>query len=217
MTPSRSRPRSATSGSSAFRTKRARPVALGDQLGPAVGQQLELAVAVELVAEQVARARAARVQRRAPPSGSQASSTSNRPSWSRVAAGVEQRGGHAPVHVRAGAVVHDRPPARAPGSPASIAAVVVLPLVADTSTGPASSRAASRPIARRSSRSSSAARAAWCRRCGRGGGSTARASAGERRASREHQPRGTMTRRQRGSTRDRRGRARRSGRRRRRW
>ena len=38
--------------------------------------------------------------------GSHASSTSNRPSWPRLAARVQQRRGHAPAHVRAGAVVH---------------------------------------------------------------------------------------------------------------
>ena len=50
---SRSRPRSAISGSSAFRTNSVLPGLAGHQLGPLVGERLELAVAVELVAEEV--------------------------------------------------------------------------------------------------------------------------------------------------------------------
>ena len=64
-----------------------------------------------------------------------------------AARGVGQRGGDAAGHVRAGAVVDE--PARRVRSriDATIAAVVVLPLVAEMTTLPCSSRAASRPIA----------------------------------------------------------------------
>src|SRR5437016_10096404 len=53
VTPSRSRPRSATSGSSAHSTSSDRP-ARSAVSSPAVGQRLELAVAVELIAKEVA-------------------------------------------------------------------------------------------------------------------------------------------------------------------
>ena len=52
--PAASRPRSAIAGSSALSTKRVRPRARVDGLRPVFGQRLDLAVAVELVAEEVA-------------------------------------------------------------------------------------------------------------------------------------------------------------------
>ena len=99
---SASRPRSAISGSSALRTKRVRPARAGDQRRPLVGEGLDLAVAVELVAEEVAEHDQRRGRARAATCGSQASSTSKRPS---LAALLEQRRRDAPGHVRAGPVV----------------------------------------------------------------------------------------------------------------
>ena len=129
-------PRSATSGSSAFSTKRGPAVELGHELGPAVGEQLELAVAVELVAEQVREEQQARASRPA----RQPAARPRRPR--RVRAGRARARRRAarwprprPCSSRRGCA---RPAARrAPGAAAIIAAVVVLPLVADTSTEPA--------------------------------------------------------------------------------
>ena len=75
-----------------------------DQLRPAVGQQLELAVAVELVAEQVGEQEQARVELVG--DGRQPGLVDlEQPQLAAPAARVEQRGGDAPGHVRAGAVV----------------------------------------------------------------------------------------------------------------
>ena len=103
-------PRSATSGSSAFSTKRARPSRPLDQLRPAVGEQLELAVAVELVAEQVGEQQQARVELARPRSAARPRRPRTAPAGPRPRPGVEQRGGHSPGHVRAGAVVDHRAP-----------------------------------------------------------------------------------------------------------
>jgi hypothetical protein len=82
-------------------------VEAGDELGPAVGQQLELPVAVELVAEQVRQQQEARLylvgHARQP-----GLVHLEQAELAGLAAGVEQRRGHAPRHVRAGAVVHHR-------------------------------------------------------------------------------------------------------------
>ena len=75
---------------------RARRRARRRELGPAVGQQLELAVAVELVAEEVGQQHERGLELASATPGSHASSTSNRPSWPGSPAGVEQRGGHSP-------------------------------------------------------------------------------------------------------------------------
>ena len=83
-------------------------VELGHELRPAVGEQVELAVAVELVAEQVGEEQQA---------GLHVLRDGRQPrlvdleeaELAALAACVEQRGGHSPGHVRAGAVVHERP------------------------------------------------------------------------------------------------------------
>ncbi len=119
--------------------ERGAPVALCHQLRPAVGQQLQLAVAVELVAEQVgqqdqaagrgraprgrATPRPPRTARSAPASGRRRAARWRRPS------SCSSRRGCAPP--RAPAVS---------STEASIAEVVVLPLVAETTTEPRSSR-----------------------------------------------------------------------------
>ena len=133
----RSRPRSATSGSSAFSTKRARPAVLrGDELGPAVGEQLQLAVAVELVAEQVGEQVERAGRRPRPTCGSHASSTSSSPSSPGSRPASSSAVATPQCHVRPGAGCGRRgSPARS-RSAAIIAAVVVLPFVADTSTAP---------------------------------------------------------------------------------
>ena len=74
-----SRPRSATSGSSALSTSAVPAGSAGDDRGPAVGDRLQLAVAVELVAEQVRRAASRAARARSTTGPSQNSSTSNRP------------------------------------------------------------------------------------------------------------------------------------------
>ena len=104
---SRPRPRSATSGSSAFSTKRARPSSRRDQLRPAVREQLQLAVAVELVAEEVGEEQEAGLHlvghAREP-----RLVDLEQPELAALPAGVEQRGRDAPRHVRAGPVVNHR-------------------------------------------------------------------------------------------------------------
>jgi hypothetical protein len=81
----------------------------GDELRPAVGDDLELAVAVELVAEQVG-------EEEQP--GLELLRDAREPSLvdleqaelAPLASGVEQRRGHPPGHVRSGAVVHHGTP-----------------------------------------------------------------------------------------------------------
>ena len=79
---------------------------MGDGVGPALGQQLELAVAVELVAEQVREHDEARLGRVG--HGRQPRLVDlEQPELAVLTPGVQQRGRDAPVHVGARAVVHD--------------------------------------------------------------------------------------------------------------
>ncbi len=107
--PGRSRPRSAISGSSAFSTSRS----LCSSRGPALGDRLELAVAVELVAEQVAEQDRARAKLRSDGVEPQlvdleqaelAGDARVRPRRR------EQRRGDPARHVRARVVVHELDP-----------------------------------------------------------------------------------------------------------
>ena len=133
--------------------------ALGGHRGPAVGDRVELAVAVELVAEQVGEQHRARVElldhrRRA---------RTRRPRTARGRRRARARRGAR----RRPARRRRRPPCSprrgcgraggrcARGSTATIAAVVVLPLVAEMTRLPCSSRPASSPIACGSRRVSS--------------------------------------------------------------
>ena len=172
-------------------------VELGHELRPAVGQQLELAVAVELVAEQVGEEQQARLHV-ARDAGSQASSTSKSPSWPRSR----------PASSSAVATPQDMfEPARLctiglperSSAAAIMAAVVVLPFVADTSTEPASSSLDMRASARGEALSSTRPGAVVPPRApdaATGGPREPGEEAGEP----EHQD-GAMTRRQRRSTR----------------
>ncbi len=85
------------------------PVQPLDQLRPAVGEQLELAIAVELVAEQVGEQQQPRVEllghARQP-----GLVDLEQPQLPAPAPGVEQGGGHSPRHVGPGAVVDDGAP-----------------------------------------------------------------------------------------------------------
>ena len=194
----RSRPRSATSGSSAFRTKRVAARRARTPVGPAVGQQLELAVAVELVAEQVRQQHEPRAQ---------------------VA-----RHGRQPrlVHLEQPELAGRRGPRRAarwprpsacssprgcgPASPAALEDRArpstrwwSCRWSRRSSTEP-SLEPAGQPAQRARRRAGSSSRpGAWCRRCGRPAarphGRAARAPGGTSQAAG-----GTMTRRQRGST-----------------
>jgi hypothetical protein len=83
--------------------------ARGDEVGPAVGEQLQLAVAVELVAEEVAENQEGGIEFRGD-AVEPSLVDLEQPQLALAAACVDQRGGHAPVHVRAGAVAHDRAP-----------------------------------------------------------------------------------------------------------
>ena len=108
--PSRSRPRSATIGSSALSTSRAAAPALRAECrGPALGDVLELAVAVELVAEEVAEKDRAGVDLRGDVSHPQLVDL-EQPQlagyFSTGACGGEQGRGDAAGHVRTGGVVH---------------------------------------------------------------------------------------------------------------
>ena len=138
--PDASRPRSAISGSSALRTA-AR--AAGDGCRPAVGDRLELAVAVELVTEQI------------PQRIARGCSCSARSEPQLVDLEQPQLAGDRAAPALAASSVVAIPPAMfAPGAlctsatpacskiPAAIAAVVVLPLVAETSALPCASRRA---------------------------------------------------------------------------
>ena len=121
-----------------------------DQLGPLVGDPLELAVAVELVAEQVAE----HDQRRGSCSatrGSHASSTSNSPSLALL---LEQRRGDAPAHVRAGAVVDRLAAGRVQGGGEHPGGRRLAVGGADDRSSPSSSRPPSRAIASGAMRSS---------------------------------------------------------------
>ena len=123
----------------------------GDGAAPALRDELELAVAVELVAEEVAEQDRPGPRPCASPRGARASSTSNRPSSAsraerRVEATPETR--FAPERLCASRK-------RGRRISAAIAAVVVFPFVADTIAAPAGSRAASRSIAPGSSFESS--------------------------------------------------------------
>ena len=83
-------------------------IELAHELRPAVGKQLELAVAVELVAEQVGEEEQAGLH--VGRDGGQPRLVDlEEPKLAALPTGVEQRGGHSPGHVRAGAVVHQRP------------------------------------------------------------------------------------------------------------
>ena len=104
--PRASRPRSAISGSSALRTKRVRPAALGDRRRPLVGQRLDLAVAVELVAEEVAEHDQRGVELLGDPRQPGLVDLEE----ALAAALLEQRRGDSPGHVRAGPVVDRRAP-----------------------------------------------------------------------------------------------------------
>ena len=110
---------------------------------PALGDELELAVAVELVAEEVAEADGPRLHARGD-LGQGGLVDLEEPELG--APGLEQRGGDARDEVRAGRRCARGESAR-PRISAAIAAVVVLPFVADTSADPCGSRAASRSIA----------------------------------------------------------------------
>ena len=109
--PLASRPRSAISGSSALRTKPVEPWRRLDHRRPALGEGLDLAVAVELVAEEVAEDD----ERRGRAAPQPAAARPRRPRRAPPAALLEQRGRDPPGHVGAGAVV-DRH--AAPGRPA---------------------------------------------------------------------------------------------------
>ena len=103
----------------------------------------------------------------------------------------DESGGDARDEVRAGAVPGE-PRVRSPRMRATIAVVVVFPLVADTSADPCGSRAASASIApgssfRGASRERRAAARPARRRAGRARAATSRCEA--RRAPREHRPR----------------------------
>ena len=106
-----SRPRSATSGSSALRQKPVPPARSATRLGPFVGEQLELAVAVELVAEEIAEHDLARVELARDPGQPCLVDLEQ----ALLAALLEQRRGDAAVHVRSGAVVHRRAARRPQG------------------------------------------------------------------------------------------------------
>ena len=106
----RARPRSATSGSSALSTSA--PAAARDHRGPAVGDRLELAVAVELVAEEVAEQQRARLElldHRAEPElvDLEQPEVAGPARGRRARGGGQQRRRDAARHVRAGAVVHE--------------------------------------------------------------------------------------------------------------
>ena len=84
-------------------------VELAHHLRPAVGQQLELSVAVELIAKEIGEQEQTWMQvagHRGQPGLVDLEQTQ----LAGLAAGVEQRRGHSPGHVRARAVVHQRPP-----------------------------------------------------------------------------------------------------------
>ena len=83
------------------------PVQLCHHLGPAVGQQLELAVAVELVAEEVGEQEQPRPQL-ARHLGQPGLVHLEQAQLAGLAARVEQSRGHTPGHVGAGPVVHQR-------------------------------------------------------------------------------------------------------------
>ena len=133
----------AVSGSSAATTSVVEGSRPRDQLAPARRHELELAVAVELIAEEVAerdRARA-RADRRWP--GSAASSHSKRPSSAEAAsrtasAEAMPEARLAPALLRASCT-------RPRSTSASSAQVVVLPFVAETRTQPRGSRAGEPP------------------------------------------------------------------------
>ena len=121
-----------------------------DQGGPALADRLELAVAVQLVAEQVAQRDRAR-RSAAVTESSQNSSTSNRPS---SAPGRRSSSAEAtPPAMFAPATLCTVAMPAASRIDAASAAVVVLPLVAETTTLPRGSVAASRVIAPASIRS----------------------------------------------------------------
>ena len=81
------------------------PVEAGDDLCPAVGEQLELAVAVELVAEQVGEQDEARLEVLCDAS-EPGFVDLEQPELTAAPSGVEERRRHSPGHVRAGPVVH---------------------------------------------------------------------------------------------------------------
>ena len=121
--------------------------------GPAVGEQLELAVAVELVAEQVGEQQQARLDllghARQP-----GLVDLEQPELAGLAAGVEQGGGDPQAMLDPARLCTTGRPARSRQA-ASIAAVVVFPLVAETSSEPSSSSRAMRSSAPGERRSSS--------------------------------------------------------------
>ena len=186
-------------------------VLLGDQAGPAVGERLELAVAVELVAEEV---------RQQVGAGVQGTRDLRQPGL----VDLEQAELAAPRRASSSAVATPQPmfepallwttcsPERSRIA-AIIAAVVVLPLVAETTAAPSSSSLA-HPVER--ARADAQQQPAGERRAAAAAEAAAERAhgAGEQAPEAEHQ-RGTITRRQRGSTSTRAG-TRRSGRRRRR-
>ena len=154
--------------------QRARAGQLAHDLRPAVGDRLELAVAVELVAEQVAEQQRPRPQLRARPRSSQNSSTSNRPSSPSIpprrGAPVEQRRGDAAGHVRAGAVVDERRCPRARGSWRPSPRWSSCRWWPRSPRSPAAGGATSSLIACGSSAHQHLARGGWCRRRVRRGG-----------------------------------------------
>ena len=115
--PSCPRPRSATSGSSALSTKRLR----GRRLPrPPRARPSGRPASPARRSGRAGRGRGWTAGRRAATPGdrgSHASSTSNRPSWPRPSPRVEQRGGHAPAHVRARRGCARRPARPPRGSP----------------------------------------------------------------------------------------------------
>ena len=129
----------------------------GDDLRPALGDDLELAVAVELVAEQVGE------QQRPRPQLADHGAQPELVDLEQPEVAVElarRRGGRRaasaaatpPAMFAPGPVVHERLARCARGSAATIAAVVVLPFVALITALPCSSRAPSSPMAWGSSR-----------------------------------------------------------------
>ena len=113
---------------------------------PALGDELELAVAVELVAEQVAKTHRSGASRRTS-SGSAPSSTSKRPS----SASSASSNAEATPETRFAPAALWASRARGRRISAAIAVVVVFPFVAETRATPSGSERASRPTAAGSS------------------------------------------------------------------
>ena len=144
---SRSAARSPSCGSSPLTMTDASRIERAHSCAPALGDELELPVAVELVAEEVEEADGARPEA-AGDLGQRGLVHLEEPELGAV--GLEQRGGDARDEVRARRGCAPGASSR-PRISATIAAVVVLPFVAEMSTEPRGSRPARRSIASGSS------------------------------------------------------------------